>query len=181
MSEPTDQNQGLTPPYYSPPTYSYGPFGPPEEPFKFPWLNLILFLLTVGSTMFFGAYMAHYDADIHKFWIFLKYNPEWWLDGLPFSITLMVILLSHELGHYFFSRHHRVASSLPYFIPAPNLVGTFGGEAIAGHTTDWIDLIDSPPPAPPFSITEEGYHGGTRGFLGDVGSNFAILEWSFTA
>ena len=67
------------------------------------------------------------------------------------------------------------------FIEGYNLVGTFGGEAIAGHTTDWIDLIDSPPPALPFSITEEGYHGGTRGFLGDVGSNFAILEWSFTA
>ncbi len=143
MSEPTDQNQGLTPPYYSPPTYSYGPFGPPEEPFKFPWLNLILFLLTVGSTMFFGAYMAHYDADIHKFWIFLKYNPEWWLDGLPFSITLMVILLSHELGHYFFSRHHRVASSLPYFIPAPNLVGTFGAVIfMKGKIRDRKALLD---------------------------------------
>jgi membrane-associated protease RseP (regulator of RpoE activity) len=39
----------------------------------------------------------------------------------------MAILLFHELGHYFFARHHGVRASLPYFIPAPPvLVGTFG-------------------------------------------------------
>jgi membrane-associated protease RseP (regulator of RpoE activity) len=115
----------------------------PDPQFRFPWLNIILFVLTVFSTMFFGAYMAHYSPDWHKFWIMLKYHPAIWLDGLPFSITLMVILLSHELAHYFFSRHHKVPSSLPYFIPAPNLIGTFGAVIfMKGRITDRRALLD---------------------------------------
>ncbi len=114
-----------------------------REPFRFPWLNLILFLLTICSTMFFGAYMAHFDPDLRKFWIVLKYHPGWWLDGLPFSLTLMVILLSHELGHYFLSRYHHVQASLPYFIPAPNLVGTFGAVILMkGRIRDRRALLD---------------------------------------
>jgi membrane-associated protease RseP (regulator of RpoE activity) len=38
----------------------------------------------------------------------------------------MSILLSHELGHYFMSRKHGVEATLPYFIPAPTMIGTFG-------------------------------------------------------
>jgi membrane-associated protease RseP (regulator of RpoE activity) len=46
--------------------------------------------------------------------------------GIPFSFALMSILLSHELGHYLMSRYHRVEATLPYFIPAPTIIGTFG-------------------------------------------------------
>lgn len=46
--------------------------------------------------------------------------------GAPFAIPLMLILLTHESGHYFFSRFHKVDASLPYFIPAPVGLGTFG-------------------------------------------------------
>lgn len=46
--------------------------------------------------------------------------------GLPFSITLLLILGSHEMGHYLFGRKHKVDVSLPYFIPAPTIIGTFG-------------------------------------------------------
>jgi membrane-associated protease RseP (regulator of RpoE activity) len=53
-------------------------------------------------------------------------NPEKIYLGLPFSITLLLILLTHELSHYFMSRKHNVAATLPYFIPAPTIVGTFG-------------------------------------------------------
>jgi len=115
----------------------------PRERFRIPWLNLILFLLTVFSTMFFGAYMAHYNPDWLKFWRLLRAHPRIWLDGLPFSVTLMVILLSHELAHYFFSRHHQVPSSLPYFIPAPNLIGTFGAVIfMKGRIKDRRALLD---------------------------------------
>ena len=47
--------------------------------------------------------------------------------GFPFSITLLSILLVHEMGHYTMSRVHGVKATLPYFIPGlPFMIGTFG-------------------------------------------------------
>lgn len=46
--------------------------------------------------------------------------------GLPFSLTLAAILLAHEFGHYLACLYYRVDASLPYFLPAPSLIGTFG-------------------------------------------------------
>ena len=46
--------------------------------------------------------------------------------GLPFSVTLLLILLFHEFSHYLASKKHGIEASLPYFIPAPTLFGTFG-------------------------------------------------------
>src|SRR5207302_4799275 len=46
--------------------------------------------------------------------------------GVPFAITLMAILLAHELGHYFACRYHGIRACYPYFIPAPTLIGTLG-------------------------------------------------------
>jgi membrane-associated protease RseP (regulator of RpoE activity) len=46
--------------------------------------------------------------------------------GLPFSLTLLFILLTHEMAHYLMSRRHNVSATLPYFIPAPSFIGTFG-------------------------------------------------------
>jgi membrane-associated protease RseP (regulator of RpoE activity) len=53
-------------------------------------------------------------------------TPEKIYLGLPFSLTLLLILLTHEFSHYFMSRRHNVSATLPYFIPAPTLIGTFG-------------------------------------------------------
>ena len=49
-------------------------------------------------------------------------------DGFPFSIPLLIILGTHEMGHYLMCRHYGLAATLPYFIPSPllNLIGTFG-------------------------------------------------------
>jgi membrane-associated protease RseP (regulator of RpoE activity) len=84
---------------------------------KIPFLHLILFILTVLSTLFVGAMQS--GADIFK-------EPWKIYRGVPFSVTLMLILLSHELSHYFASRKHGVKATLPYFIPAPTIIGTFG-------------------------------------------------------
>ena len=84
---------------------------------KVPGINIVLFLLTFCSTLIVGAY--HAGADL------LKAPLDVWR-GLPFSLTLLGILLVHESGHYIMSRIHGVEASLPYFIPFPTLFGTMG-------------------------------------------------------
>ncbi len=86
---------------------------------KIPWLNIVLFVATFLSTLAVGALQTQLPEDIIK-------NPVKVLNGLPFSITLMFILLCHELSHYIASRKHHVTATLPYFIPAPTLIGTLG-------------------------------------------------------
>ena len=56
-------------------------------------------------------------------------NPSDIWNGLPFSLTLMLILTFHEFGHFFYAKKHNVQATLPYFIPAPPfivMIGTFG-------------------------------------------------------
>jgi membrane-associated protease RseP (regulator of RpoE activity) len=56
----------------------------------------------------------------------IQARPMLLLDGLAFSITLMTILLAHELGHYFACRYYGIDASLPYFMPFPSPIGTLG-------------------------------------------------------
>src|SRR5262245_6889787 len=85
---------------------------------KLPLLHIVLFLATLVTTSMAGAFQQGANPLA---------NPAALLDGLPFSATLMSILLFHEMGHYLLARVHGVWASLPYFIPGPPLfVGTFG-------------------------------------------------------
>ncbi|MBA4371231.1 MAG: site-2 protease family protein [Thermodesulfovibrio sp.] len=85
-----------------------------------PWLHILLFLLTFLSTLVVGV--EHSGVSLFT----ILDNPANIFRGFPFSITLLVILLSHEFSHYYFSRRHHVEATLPYFIPAPTLFGTLG-------------------------------------------------------
>lgn len=84
---------------------------------KFPYLHVFLFLLTFLSTLAVGALNEGVDIFKEPVKIYL---------GLPFSATLLFILLAHEFSHYLASRKHGVQATLPYFIPAPTLFGTLG-------------------------------------------------------
>lgn len=84
---------------------------------KIPYLNIILFILTFISTLAVGA--MHEGINILE-------EPLKIYKGFPFSFTLLAILLAHEFSHYIASKKHRIEASLPYFIPAPTLFGTFG-------------------------------------------------------
>lgn len=84
---------------------------------KFPFLHVILFILTLFSTLIAGAMQTGIN---------LLKEPEKIYKGLPFALTLMTILLCHELSHYFASKKHKTKATLPYFIPAPTIIGTFG-------------------------------------------------------
>src|SRR5262249_20784706 len=47
-------------------------------------------------------------------------------EGLWFSIPVMTILGTHEMGHYLMCRRYGLAATLPYFLPSPLAFGTFG-------------------------------------------------------
>jgi membrane-associated protease RseP (regulator of RpoE activity) len=46
--------------------------------------------------------------------------------GLEFSISLLFILISHEMGHYIACRRYHVDATLPFFIPTPPMIGPAG-------------------------------------------------------
>jgi len=94
------------------------------RPRPFPWLNVLLFLLTCLSTTFVGALLAadFEGIDPEVFWS----HPSMWLTGLPFCLAIMGILFAHEMGHYLACCYYGIDASLPYFIPFPSIVGTMG-------------------------------------------------------
>ena len=87
---------------------------------------IVLFLLSVFTTLWAGAYATRSNPKEGPLQ-FLLGDPAALLKGLPFAGTLLGILVTHEFGHYLFSRIHRVPASLPLFIPGPpHFIGTFG-------------------------------------------------------
>ncbi|SYZ72441.1 putative Metalloprotease [Candidatus Zixiibacteriota bacterium] len=85
---------------------------------KFPYVNIILFAATL-VTMFFAPLFFEFNLN------FLR-RPGGVMERVEFTVALILILLFHEFGHYLVGRRRGVLMSLPYFIPAPNIVGTFG-------------------------------------------------------
>jgi len=91
--------------------------------------NIILFVLTVFSVMLAGAQPdGPMPADAMGQMLMLAKSI---FTGWPFALSLLGILVSHELGHYFMSRHHKTPATLPYFIPFPfSPLGTLGAAII---------------------------------------------------
>jgi membrane-associated protease RseP (regulator of RpoE activity) len=102
------------------------------------WLHILLFVLTIFTTLVVGARMQFNFLNNQPNFTagneFLPFFPvEWALAhparlmlGIPFSATLLLILFAHEMGHYLYCRYYRVHATLPFFIPAPTLIGTVG-------------------------------------------------------
>lgn len=82
-----------------------------------PIWSLVLFLATLLTTTWAGA--------IHR-GVNLLQQPERWTIGLPYAVALLTILGIHEMGHYLVARRRGVGVSLPYFVPVPTYLGTFG-------------------------------------------------------
>lgn len=77
-----------------------------------PWIAVGMFVLTVLSTLWVGS---GYSGE-----------PNNLLAGWPFAVSLLGILLAHEMGHYVVARWQKVPATLPYFIPFPTILGTMG-------------------------------------------------------
>lgn len=131
-------------PDQSPPSFEYQIYDPETReirvmvvrpPKRRYWLHALLFVLTVFTTLCIGARL-HYDF-VHNQMAFandLDYWPWSWalqdprrlLAGIPFCACLLGILTAHEFGHYVLCVRRGVYATLPFFIPAPTLIGTMG-------------------------------------------------------
>jgi hypothetical protein len=107
------------------------------EAFRWPrywWLNVLLLGFTFLTTTAFGSVLAEdfrlgltLDTEsVYRGYTRLVHLDRTIWSGLSFSLSLLTILMAHELGHYVACRRWRVDASLPYFLPSPTLLGTFG-------------------------------------------------------
>ena len=83
-----------------------------QRPRSRAWLHVALFLAAVITTLDAGRGLIDPGGRL--------------ISGWPYAATLLGILAAHEFGHYGLARWYRVDASLPYFIPVPFGVGTFG-------------------------------------------------------
>jgi hypothetical protein len=87
-----------------------------------PGLALVLAITTLVTTTFAGIAFIGGVEDMQA----LQADPTLWYQGLAYGVSLMLILGVHEGGHYLATRYHKLKSTLPYFIPVPFFLGTFG-------------------------------------------------------
>ena len=83
-------------------------------------INIILFIFTIFSTVIAGVFWANKDP----------YQLNNFTSGITYSILILLVISTHEFGHYFAARYHKVPVTLPYYIPFPfiflNPFGTMG-------------------------------------------------------
>jgi len=103
------------------------------------WLHALLFIATLFTTTLVGARMQYNfshnlpffdlenDLNIFNIFTLALRSPALFFAGLPFSLTLLTILMAHELGHYLACVYYEIDATLPFFLPAPTpFTGTLG-------------------------------------------------------
>lgn len=83
-------------------------------------INILLFIFTFFTTTIAGVFWANRDP----------YQLDNFSAGLLYSFLILLVISTHEFGHYFAARFHKVPVTLPYYIPFPfiflNPFGTMG-------------------------------------------------------
>ena len=113
----------------------YGPhaYFQPRPRHKY-WLHVLLLLLTLVTTTVVGAGMAgdfargrpvDFNGSLYGY-VRMWHDPGFLVAGLPFALSLLTILMAHEMGHFVAAMRYRVDATLPFFLPAPTLIGTLG-------------------------------------------------------
>lgn len=113
MAESSEGSESILPP----PPPGPGTLGALRPPL----LNVFLFLLTFASAFLAGS--ALNDTQLPE-----PTQREMIRHGLGFSLALLFIMLTHEMGHFVLARKHKVDATWPFFIPAPllSIIGTLG-------------------------------------------------------
>jgi len=139
----------------------------PRKKLKIPRINIILFFITLFTVYFVPVFLKNLPEAIVgmippdtagplSFWEELSYTfsslpvalSQTLGDlaagaGIEFTLAIISILFVHEMGHFIASRRRGIITSWPYFIPAPNIIGTFGA-IIKSKSPFWNrrDLIE---------------------------------------
>jgi hypothetical protein len=142
------------------------------------WIHVLLLVVTLFSTTVVGMrYMANFRAGLPPITSDDDVLPYAWAfrhardvaSGLPFSLTLLAILLTHEMGHYLAARRHAIRATLPFLIPAPSLSGTAGAIIrLEGRVTSRSALL------------AVGALGPLAGFIVAIGATILGLQLSRT-
>lgn len=102
------------------------------------WLNILLFILTIFSVLWTGTTIAIGQISLNDPVLASELGSsigsilnELWR-GYPYALSLLAILVAHEMGHYLVMRYYGINASLPYFIPAWLIspFGTFGAAIV---------------------------------------------------
>jgi membrane-associated protease RseP (regulator of RpoE activity) len=114
--------------------------------------NLLLFLASV-VTVSYASYLLVFGVDPRlASFMYSNLNASGQLIALAAGILSIIGL--HEFGHVAAVRHHKMDSTLPYFIPGPPPFGTFGAV---------ISL--RAPPANRDQLFDLGFSGPITGFI----------------
>jgi len=139
----------------------------PKQRFRIPTVNIVLFVLTLFSVYFVPVFLRNLPPAMYQLVKQAAIPPQSFLEelhlafaalpvtfratlgdladgaGIEFTLALISILFVHEMGHYIASRRRNIITSWPYFIPAPNIIGTFGA-VIKSKSPFWNrrDLIE---------------------------------------
>ncbi|WP_297479179.1 site-2 protease family protein [Thermococcus sp.] len=118
------------------------------------WLPWVFLLATIVTTLFAGYMLAlNYISVLDYYHLPGMRDP--YLIALSFSVSVMAILGTHELGHKIAAAYHGVRATMPYFIPFPfSLIGTLGA----------VIRVKSPLPTRDAAI-DLGVSGPIAGFL----------------
>lgn len=100
-----------------------------------PAVQALLFIATVWSASLVGA-SFHWSFTRNQPAILLNrdialieraiWDPALLATGFWYSVPLLVILTAHEFGHYLACVFYRIRATLPFYLPAPTLIGTLG-------------------------------------------------------
>jgi membrane-associated protease RseP (regulator of RpoE activity) len=164
------------------------------------WLHILLFCATLFTTTLVGAQMqynfshnlAFFDSenDFNIFSVGMR-SPTLLLAGLPFSLTLLTILMAHEFGHFLACVYYEVDATLPFFLPVPlPFTGTLGAFirirsaipskrvlfdiGIAGPLAGFVFLVPALSIGLAFSKIVPGIM-----HRGDMQESVPLLEWIF--
>ena len=105
----------------------------PVEKTGNPWLNILLFVVTLVTVLYAGSMHSSDSIELLRDVELTDRSSNAWLilrvlwTGWPFAVSLLGILVAHEMGHYIAARKHGASVTLPYFIPFPSgFLGTMG-------------------------------------------------------